>query len=753
MSKGIPGSAQVLFQDDALPEQAALDRHLRLAIDNLRGTMAPVDGLHLIMALILYKRLSDTWEEEQQLQAYMVHEEDRSRACYSDGHQFEIPRGCLWSDVRRLVDGRGKALSEALRSSFRSIEYHNPRLQQIFQDVGFSDSHRCPPLQLEGLFCHIDHLRLRRAEFSSHALGDACERLRERFEGEVIKRGGGFFTPTTVARLMVALAAPQGHATIYDPVCGSAGLLVESVRYLARSGGDTRSLHLFGHECGVSITRISLLLYEIDNATLDRSNCPSGTSLADPVARWADDGLPRPKFDYILSNPPFSASFWRYEQYKHHDFFGHYVFGRPPQGCGDFAFLQYMLASLADGGRMAVIMPIGALFRRSAARIRQEMVESDLLEAVVALGPKLFVSTNVSVVLLIFRRGKSPERRGRVLFVDGDTRYAPGEKRRQLRDEHSRRILDAFHSFGDDEGFSCVVTLDEIQRQKADLSVSLYVSINREAAGNHVEPRPNRRTRRVTTAFVPVSAANEQIGTARAKLDQLREWKNQRVIKLLSGPGGVGRQFTAVGDLPRDWQLVPLKEVLRDKLLNGYKNKKDEIGTGVRFIGQKSFTADGSVDFHLHRRVQLSGNKCGHFAICPEDLLVIRVNGSRELCGRAALAPEPPEPTVCESSMIRLRTDPARIDPLLLMYWLNHAPVRGFLEPQLYGSLQISINHRQLSSIPCPLLPDRERHDICSELRDLHAAVLTAAADLARIEMDSLAPAQGGALDGITQER
>jgi type I restriction enzyme M protein len=710
-------------QDDAPAERAVLDHHLRLAIDILRGTMEPIDGLHLIAALLLYKRLSDTWAEE--CEAYLLHGEDRSQTSCRDGHRFHIPKGCLWFDVRVHAGGRSEALSKALSTSFRSIEHCNPRLRQIFQDVDLYNPHRFPPPQLECLFWYLDRLDLRRRDFDPQTLGDAFECLRRCFADEVNKRGGGFFTPSEVARLMAALVAPQEHATIYDPVCGSAGLLLETVRHLARAGGDAQSLHLFGQERGFSITRISLLLYEIDKATVERGDCLSGTELTEPMARWTEGSLPLRQFDYVLGNPPFSLS--RKPEERRRNETGEPFTGEEDvpgsRSMPEIAFLRHMWGSLADGGKMAVIMPAGILFRGGEAlRIREKMLREDVLEAIIGLGSGLFVGTNVAVVTLVITRRKPTARRGKVLMIRDEAALERGRKR-SLSEETAARIAAAVHRFDNEPHFSRVVTLEEIDRNGSDLRISRYFPEDGTPGLGGYEGQRSKAPR-PPAGSDPGALLNAEIKAAQVLLEQARRDFHLRAFdRLTRGLSGNSLEHPELGPYPKDWQFARLDELLAEDPRSGTLRKR----TGekdVCYVSQSNLDLDGFVTFESASHVELSEYDYSRFALVPGDVLIRRVHGSR--CGTGAIVLQS-VPAVFASGIIRLRAKPKEIDPLLLLCWIHHPPVQRLLAPMLSTSVRVSINQPALFSLLYPRIPWKEQQALVPELHDYYVKVETAA--------------------------
>ncbi|MEL6443097.1 MAG: type I restriction-modification system subunit M [Bacteroidota bacterium] len=447
---------------------AELERHLWGAADLLRGSIDSGDFKHYIFGLLFYKRLCDVWEEEyeQRLAEY----DDADLAADPEEHRFHIPPGCFWADVRQQsVD-----IGTALNTSFWAIQDVNPRLQGVFQDVDFANKQRFPDAMLERLLQHFERYRMRRADVPSTVLGDAYEYLIAKFADDAGKKGGEFYTPKQVVRIMVEILRPEEGQTVYDPTCGSGGMLLEAVHYMERHGLNPKALTLFGQEKNLNtwaICKMSLFLHDIDDAFVER-----GDTLLDPK-HFADAAAKTlRRFDLVLANPPFSLKKWGHARWSKGDPFGRDTYGCPPKSYGDLAFIQHMVASLSARGRMAVVVPHGVLFRGGAeGRIRKGLLEDDLIDAVVGLGPNLFYGTGIPAALVVIDRAKPPERRGQVLIVNGEKDFVPGKNQNNLSDENVARLAGAVHRYADEALFCRVVPLDEIRDNDHNLNLTRYV--------------------------------------------------------------------------------------------------------------------------------------------------------------------------------------------------------------------------------------------------------------------------------------
>ncbi len=450
-----------------------LENHLWDAANLLRGKIDSSDFKHYIFGLLFFKRLCDVWQEEFE-ERFRRHG-DPERAAGPEEHRYHLPAHASWEAIRRHEHHIGRHLNAA----FRAIERVNPRLAGVFQDVNFDNRERFPDATLVLLLRHFEKHRLRKADVEPDMLGNAYEYLISQFADDAGKKGGEFYTPREVARLIVECLRPSPGMSICDPACGSGGMLLEAVRFIERHHGDPSSIELQGQEMNLNtwaICQMNLFLHGIDEAHVVR-----GDTLRDP--KHVRRGRLR-TFDRVLANPPFSLKNWGHEQWRDGDTFGRDRYGCPPPAYGDLAFVQHMLASLAPAGMLGVVVPHGILYRGGKEElIRRGMVEDDLIEAVISLAPNLFYGTSISACVLIINRRKPEQRRGKVLFVQGIDVFTERKSQNFLSDANVERLANTFHGFEDEQRFARVVDLDEIRANEHNLSIPRYVR-------TYVEPEP-----------------------------------------------------------------------------------------------------------------------------------------------------------------------------------------------------------------------------------------------------------------------
>jgi type I restriction enzyme M protein len=453
----------------AAVDLGALESHLWEAANILRGPVDASDFKTFIFPLLFFKRISDVYDEEYQ-QALQESEGDIAYAQFAENHRFVVPDGCHWRDVRATTTSVGQAIQRAMRE----IEKANPNtLYGIFGDAPWSNKDRLSDALLRDLVGHFSRVSLANRDIEDDILGQAYEYLIKKFADQTNRKVGEFYTPRRVVRLMVKILDPKEGETIYDPTCGTAGMLLGAIQHVKEAGGNVRKLwgKLYGQEKNLTtsaIARINLFLHGVEDFQIVR-----GDTLRDP-AFFVGDSLAT--FDCVIANEPFSLERWGEDVWVN-DRYGRNFAGVPPRSSADYAFVQHMLKSMAPGaGRMAVVLPHGVLFRMGVeGKIRRTLLEMDKLEAVIGLGPNLFYGTGLAACILVFKARKKPERRDRVLIVDASAVFKKGRNQNALLPEHVDRIFGWYRGYKNVAGIAKVVALEEIAANDWNLNISRYV--------------------------------------------------------------------------------------------------------------------------------------------------------------------------------------------------------------------------------------------------------------------------------------
>ena len=479
-----------------------LESHLWEAANILRGPVDAADFKTYVFPLLFFKRISDVYDEEYAA-ALAESSGDEEYARFPQNYRFQVPENCHWNDVRgRLATNVGQALQKAMRG----IEKVNPEtLYGIFGDAQWTNKDRLSDSLLRDLIEHFSRINLDNAAAQADILGQAYEYLIKKFADATNKKAGEFYTPRSVVRLMVNILDPREGDSIYDPACGTGGMLLEAIHHVRENHGDDRTLwgKLFAQEKNLTtsaIARMNLFLHGAADFQVVR-----GDTLRQP-AFFAGDNLAT--FDCVIANPPFSLEKWGDEVWSS-DPYGRNFAGMPPARTGDYAWVQHMIKSMAPAtGRMAVVLPHGALFRMGAeGKIRRKILGMDLLEAVIGLGPNLFYGTGLAACILVFRRRKAKDRKNKVLILDASREFKTGRAQNELLPEHVERIYGWYRDYKDVDGVARVVALDEIAANDNNLNIPRYVEPKNDQEALTVEEAIKRLKESAEAAF----AAEERL--------------------------------------------------------------------------------------------------------------------------------------------------------------------------------------------------------------------------------------------------
>lgn len=444
-----------------------LESYLWGAATYLRGFIDAGDYKQYIFPLLFYKRICDVYDEEYE-EALEESDGDLEYAAFDENHRFKVPAEAHWNQVRSTTVNVGQAINKALNE----IQKVNAQqLQGIFGDADWTNKERLSDEMLCQLIEHFSSKNLNIKNVPNDELGNAYEFLIKKFADDSGHTAAEFYTNRTVVRLMTLIADPHEYDSIYDPTCGSGGLLLNCAMMLKEQGKEYRTLRLYGQEINLitsGIARMNMLLHGFEEFNIVRGN-----TLSNPLFMEYDE---LQQFDVVLANPPYSIKSWDQAAFTN-DAFGRNIWGTPPQGCADYAFQQHIMKSLKpDTGRCVVLWPHGILFRDAEKEMRRKMIESDCVDCVIGLGANLFYNSPMEACLLICRTKKSAERKGKILFINAVDEVKKDKTISTLEDHHIDKIFKAYKEYKDVSGFAKVVSIEQILENGATLNISQYVS-------------------------------------------------------------------------------------------------------------------------------------------------------------------------------------------------------------------------------------------------------------------------------------
>lgn len=450
------------------------------ACNILRGPVSQDNFKDYITPILYYKRISDVYDEETQ-SALEESGGDKEYAALPEQHRFDIPEGCHWKDIRERTENLGAAIVGAMRG----IELANPDtlygVLSMFSSQKWTNKQNLTDGKICDLIEHLSTRKLGNKDYPADLMGDAYEILLKKFADDSKAQAGEFYTPRSVVQLLIRILDPKPGESVYDPACGSGGMLIEAVHHMNHS--NLCCGKIFGQEKNVTnaaIAKMNLFLHGAADF-----NIMQGDTLREPKILAGGELA---KFDCVIANPPFSLEKWGSVEWSS-DKFGRNIWGTPSDSCGDYAWIQHMIKSMGPGNsRMAVVMPQGILFRgNEEGNIRKKLVESDKVEAVVTLGDKLFYGTGLSPCFLIIRNLKPAEHSARILMIDATKILTQKRAQNILSQEDVDRIFQLYTDYKDVEDYAKVVTLDDVKAKEYNLSPNRYVDYHKEEVKPYAE--------------------------------------------------------------------------------------------------------------------------------------------------------------------------------------------------------------------------------------------------------------------------
>ena len=455
-----------------------LKSFLWAAAENLRGQIDAAGYKEYIFPLLFFKRISDVYDE--QYAAFVAEGGEEYAEMQALDLPIRIPDGEHWQDVRQVTENVGQRLVEA----FIAIEQANPArendgrmiggLEGIFGPKdGWTNKNKMPDHIITSIIEDFSRYNLSLSSCPADEMGQAYEYLVGKFADDAGNTAQEFYTNRTVVELMAEILQPQPDESIYDPTCGSGGMLIKSLDHLRNQGKEWKGVHVFGQEVNgltSAIARMNLYLNGVEDFSI-----VCGDTLRNPAFL---DGSHLRTFDIVLANPPYSIKEWDRAAFEN-DKWGRNFLGTPPQGRADYAFIQHILASMEEkNGRCAILLPHGVLFRKEEQAIRKKMIEADLLEAVIGIGPNLFFNATMEACIYICRSNKPVERRNKIMFINAVKEVTRSNGESFLEEQHIQKIVDAYNGYVDVENFCSVVDIAQIEKNEYNLNVSLYAHIN-----------------------------------------------------------------------------------------------------------------------------------------------------------------------------------------------------------------------------------------------------------------------------------
>jgi type I restriction enzyme M protein len=453
--------------------QTEINNILWRACDTFRGTIDASEYKNYLLVMLFVKYISDVWTEHYADLKEQYGDDDERIRRRLERERFILPKGCSFNDL--YAQRNETSLGEIINKALEQIEEANKsKLERVFRNIDFNSEAnlgqtRERNTRLKMLLEDFNHpkLDLRPSRIGNQdIIGNAYEYLIANFAANAGKKAGEFYTPAEVSELVAELVAPQPGERISDPACGSGSLLIKCANNVQRNG--SRDFSLYGQEINGStwaLSKMNMFLHGVDAARIEWGDTIRNPKLLE------DDQLMR--FEVVVANPPFSLDKWGAEDVSN-DRFNRFHRGLPPKSKGDYAFISHMVETTSlTSGRVGVVVPHGVLFRGSSeGKIREQLIEENLLDAVVGLPSNLFFGTGIPAAILLFKRNKRDDK---VLFIDASREYLDGKNQVTLRRQDIQKIVQTYQQRETVEKYAYLATLDEIRENDYNLNIPRYV--------------------------------------------------------------------------------------------------------------------------------------------------------------------------------------------------------------------------------------------------------------------------------------
>ena len=630
-----------------------------------------------IFPLLFFKRICDVYDEETE-NAIEKYGDDIDIFPEYELHKFVIPKGYHWKDVRQVTENIGAAIVTAFRTiekandelPFRLQKKDAPKMAGIFGDGAWTNKNRLPDRLLRDLLEHFSSRNLSLENCPEDELGQGYEYLIKQFADDSGHTAQEFYTNRTVVHLMTEILQPQSGESVYDPTCGSAGMLISCIAHLKEQGKEWRNLQVYGQEINQltsAIGRMNLFLHGIEDFHIVNDD-----TLKNPA--FIENGQLK-QFDLVLANPPYSISQWDRAAFES-DKYGRNIYGTPPQSRADYAFIQHIIASLKkETGRAAILLPHGVLNRNEEKEIRKAIVQSDCIDAVIGLGRHLFYNSGLESCIVVLRMNKPLKHRNSVLFIEAEKCTHKVQSQNYLFDDDIEKITKAYFSDEDVADFSRRVSTDEILSNEGNLNIKLYVSSDTDTDDGDFTDNLDAYISAAQTAQTQYSEIGQEILT-----------------------GQTHKYSVCFEDFDKStWSRVKLSDVATE-----YAERIDDPSASDYewYIG--SDCIDGFA-FRISRRQPASKIHSAQKLFKSGDYLLVR----RSLYGSdfRERAPRADFDGICSADILTIREIPGKIADGYLIAVLYSKQLWKFIVSNSTGSLTRRIKWNQLKDFEFDLPP------------------------------------------------